>query len=223
MHDRLLVVQAVDGGVVRRVEPDEQVRPPSGAIRRGAAAPRASMAAPALPAQPAQEASAVSAGGAGHGVLSGDSVVVQYKCGRAPPALAIGRAFRHNLCNRMRTGASPLARRLAAGSLAALPTPVARADRADSDRRADAAARSRRHARAVRPGPRHATPTGSDRRHRPASRVLVSLDWLAPRCRVPGLEGPIAAPVHDAGLQAAIGDALAGFGGQGLGRRPQPR
>ena len=44
--------------------------------------------------------------------------------------------------------------------------------------------------------------------------VLVTLDWLGSGVTVPGLDGPIAAPVSDAGLQTAVGDALAGFGGQ---------
>lgn len=43
--------------------------------------------------------------------------------------------------------------------------------------------------------------------------VLVSLDWLAGDVAVPGLDGPIAAPVLDAGLQSAVAGALAGHSG----------
>lgn len=43
---------------------------------------------------------------------------------------------------------------------------------------------------------------------------LVSLDWLAGQVAVPGLDGPPAAPVVDAGLQDAVNAALAGFGGR---------
>lgn len=42
---------------------------------------------------------------------------------------------------------------------------------------------------------------------------LVSLDWLSADVSVPGLSSGIAPPAVDAGLQTAIGDALAGFGG----------
>jgi beta-lactamase class A len=43
--------------------------------------------------------------------------------------------------------------------------------------------------------------------------TLVSLNWLAADVTVPGLPGEIAAPAEDGGLQAAVQNALAGFGG----------
>ena len=43
---------------------------------------------------------------------------------------------------------------------------------------------------------------------------LVSLDWLTGSVAVPGLEGGIAAPHIDNGLQNAVQGALAGFGGE---------
>ena len=44
--------------------------------------------------------------------------------------------------------------------------------------------------------------------------VLVSLDWLAGDVSVPGLDGTVAAPAPDAGLQEAVNAALASFGGR---------
>jgi beta-lactamase class A len=43
--------------------------------------------------------------------------------------------------------------------------------------------------------------------------TLVSLDWLSGDVAVPGLEGGVASPVPDQGLQEAVAAGLAGFGG----------
>ena len=56
------------------------------------------------------------------------------------------------------------------------------------------------------------SPTESSPSPTPAP-TLVSLDWLSSDVAVPGLDGPIAAPVEDSGLQAAVDGALATFPG----------
>jgi beta-lactamase class A len=55
-----------------------------------------------------------------------------------------------------------------------------------------------------------ATPTPAPT---PAPR-LVSLEWLAGDVSVPGLDGPLAGPRADRGLQAAVDSALKDFGGK---------